>query len=266
LEFHRLDRPQVRPLISIAYPPGVRTLGLIINHEPMAWRPYENLIDGELDNRVPGQVKGSLRFFRSGSRPLVVKLDLVGDFHEDIRGKLIRLRNPNPMDRDAEFDRGGTYMKGFSAMQRGEVGDITAGLPLGPWTEEIARKLMAQNELIWQQHGLPEPERDERRQDYARCYREHIASGDLYYAYVPYPYLEWYSDANGRVVLELERSQVDVLEAGVPKPRDKTAAELHETERKRVEAFGKFMAGMAKQLSRENRKHGGDGTVFGAVI
>ena len=37
----------------------------VINHKSMAWRPYENLIDGELDNRVPGRVTGWLRFLRS---------------------------------------------------------------------------------------------------------------------------------------------------------------------------------------------------------
>lgn len=29
-------------------------------------------------------------------------------------------------------------MDGFSAVQRGDVGDITAGFSLGPWTEALA--------------------------------------------------------------------------------------------------------------------------------
>ena len=31
-------------------------------HKNMAWRPYENLIDGELNNRTPGKVTGWMRF------------------------------------------------------------------------------------------------------------------------------------------------------------------------------------------------------------
>ena len=54
-----------------------------INTTRMAFRPYENLIDGELDNRVPNKVTGWIRFFRQGREPLKVSLDLDGDFHED---------------------------------------------------------------------------------------------------------------------------------------------------------------------------------------
>src|SRR5437773_11066272 len=121
--------------------------GLIINTTRMAFRPYENLIDGELDNRIPGKVTGFVRFFRQGKKPLKVTLDLQGDFHEDIRGKVIRLKNPTPSDRNDELDREGMYMEGISVKQRGSVGDITAGLSLGLWTPELSHKLMAQNEL-----------------------------------------------------------------------------------------------------------------------
>lgn len=74
----------------------------------MAWRPYENLIDGELDNRTPGQVTGWMRFHRKNATPLRVALDLTGDFHDDIRGTLIRLHNPKPSDRADTFGRGKT--------------------------------------------------------------------------------------------------------------------------------------------------------------
>src|SRR5258708_28304531 len=54
--------------------------GLIINPTTlMAWRPYENLINGELDNRIPGKVTGWIRFFRGAKRPLQVRFDLAGD-------------------------------------------------------------------------------------------------------------------------------------------------------------------------------------------
>ena len=54
----------------------------------MAWRPHEILIEGELDNTVPGKVTGWIRFVGMNE---VVKLDLLGDFHRDIRGTKVRL-------------------------------------------------------------------------------------------------------------------------------------------------------------------------------
>ena len=125
----------------------------------MAWRPYENLIEGKLDNSRPGQVTGSLRFLGL-EEP--VRLELKGDFLPDIKGKVIILKNAAPADRNSALNRSGTYMKDFSAVQKGEVGDITAGLPP--------------------------------------------------YPYVKYPYIEWYSEANGRVVLELEQDQIEIIE------------------------------------------------------
>ena len=129
-----------------------------------------NLIAGELDNRTAGSVKGWMRFHRRGKTPLRVVLELAGDFHEDIRGKVIRLSNPNPSEKNEHLGREGTYMEGFSPVQHGQVGDLTAGLPL----------------------GLDD-------------------NGEPSYAYCPYPYVEWYG-ANGRVVLELDPSQVEIVD------------------------------------------------------
>jgi len=229
----------------------------------MAWRPYENLIDGELDNRTPGKVTGWMHFFRAGKQPVKITLDLAGDFHEDIRGTLIRLSNPNPSDRNNELERSGSYVDGIARMQRGTVGDITAGLPLGPWTEELAQRLMAQHELVWDELGITGDKREARKQELSqRCCRQ-IEAGDLYYPYVAYPYIEWYA-ANGRVVLELDPSQVEIVKTNPIK--SKTSAELYQDERKRTEAFGAFMAGMLEDFSEKNHKKGGDGNVTGIVV
>jgi hypothetical protein len=152
----------------------------------MAWRPHENLIDGELDNSVPGKVTGWLKFV--GMKE-VVKLDLAGDFHRDIRGTKVRLRNPNPTQ---DGDRA-KYLESFSQVQTGEVGDMTAGLP---------------------------------PQDY-----------------VAYPYFEWYSEANGRVVLELEPEQVEVV--GKPIPACESDPVSREKQQQNMAAF---LGGMAQEL------------------
>ena len=228
----------------------------------MAWRPYENLIDGELDNRTPGKIKGWMRFFRSGKAPLGVTFDLEGDFHEDIRGAVILLSNPNPSDR--ERDDGGTYMDGFSPTQHGTAGDITAGLPLGPWTEALAQNLMKRNELFWEEQGIRGTERERCTREFAALYGGHIEGKDIYYAYADYPYIEWYSD-NGRVVLELDPSQKEVVNIVGPL-KEKTPEELLEDEKKREKAFGSFLGGIAESFSRKNRNNGGDENVTGIVV
>src|SRR2546426_10965376 len=165
----------------------------------MAWRPYQNLLDGELDNRIPGKVTGWIRFFRRGKQPLRARFDLDGDFHEDIRGKVIRFSNSRPSDRNEELGREGTYMDGLATEQRGEAGDITAGLPLGPWTPQLAQKLLAERESLWETNGVSLDERTMRRKEFTDSCRDRIASGELHYPYVAYPYIEWFSD-NGRAV------------------------------------------------------------------
>ena len=97
----------------------------------MAWRPNVNLINGVLDNRTPGSVRGCMRFHRRGRTPLRVVLELAGDFYEDMRGKVIRLSNPYLSEKNEHLEREGTYMEGFAPVQQGEAGDITLGVPLG---------------------------------------------------------------------------------------------------------------------------------------
>lgn len=241
---------------------GPEIINLITTH--MAWRPYGNLIDGELDNSVPGKVTGWIRFFRQGKDPLTVTLDLAGDFHDDIRGKVIRLSNPMPSDREEDSGMKGEYFEDFAPVQRGIAGDITAGISLGPWTPEIAQRLMAQNEAFWDENGVHGAEREERRQQFAKRYREHIEAGDFFYCYTPYPYVEWYSETNGRVVLELEPFQVEVI-GGAASVKGKTGAELASDERMRAQSMVNYMTEAATQFFKM-RKHGGDSNVSGVVI
>jgi hypothetical protein len=208
----------------------------------MAWRPHLNLLDGELSNRVPGKVTGWMRFFRRRRQPLRVVFDLEGDFHEDIRGSDIVLKNDDPVERDFSLGRNGTYMEGFDPVQRGKVGDMTAGLPLGPWTEGLAERLKAQLEIAWQENGLTGTELEECRREVATDYAAKVTAGELYYPYVDYPYLEWYSD-NGRVVLELDPEQIAVIRPETP-PTEKSPKELVQDRKNRAKASGSLMRGI----------------------
>ena len=150
----------------------------------MAWRPNEQFIEGVLDNTVPGKVTGWMRF--AGIKEKVV-FDLEGNFHRDIRGAKVRLRGDGE---SANAEESAKYMEGFSKLQKGNVGDMTAGR---------------------------EP------QDY-----------------VNYPYFEWYGDDNGRVVIELEPDQVEILTQPIP------ACESDPASRKQqAENMANFLCGIA---------------------
>jgi hypothetical protein len=84
---------------------------------------------------------------------------------------------------------------------------------------------------------------------------------------VPYPYVEWYSEANGRVVLELDPAQVEIVhDEDAPVRIGKTAAELASDAQKRAAAFGSFMTESIVSFAKMNRQRGGDGNVTGLVI
>ena len=51
-------------------------------------------------------------------------------------------------------------MEKFAPVQSGVAGDITAGLPLGIWSEELSQGLMAKNEVVWNEIGISATERE----------------------------------------------------------------------------------------------------------
>ena len=95
----------------------------------MAWRPTEYLIEGELDNRNPNKVTGWMKF--TGIKEKIV-FDLEGNFHRDIRGAKIRLRGEG---KSVDAVHAAKYMEGFSTLQKGKVGDMTAGKPPADYVE-----------------------------------------------------------------------------------------------------------------------------------
>ncbi|MEI8340074.1 MAG: hypothetical protein WCH43_00880 [Verrucomicrobiota bacterium] len=127
----------------------------------MAWRIYENVVKGEIDNRTRGRVSGRV-WLATRDKPLV--LDLSGNCLRDLAGCLIQFENPSPIPGDTTD---------LVIRQTGRTGDMTASrkvrvldVPIG----EAMRLAKA---------GSPVPEH------MGNCL-----------------YLEWFSEANGRVVLE----------------------------------------------------------------
>lgn len=154
----------------------------------MAWRPNEQFVEGVLDNTVPGKVTGWMKF--AGMDEKVV-FDLEGHFHRDIRGAKVRLRGDGE---SADAVQAAKYMKGFATLQKGKVGDMTAGLPPYDYTKNAA-------------------------------------------------YFEWYGDDNGRVVIELDTNQVELLTRPIP------ACESDVIDRKeQAENMAGFLCGLASEL------------------
>lgn len=129
----------------------------------MAWRIHDSVIRGEIDSRVKGIVRGKI-WVHGCARPL--SLELKGNAHPDLAGCRLTFTNPQkPMPvRDPEDLR---------AVQRGTIGDLTASrkvrVPAVPMEEF----------LNWPKEKGRPPSR------WANCL-----------------YLEWFSEGNGRVVIE----------------------------------------------------------------
>jgi len=129
----------------------------------MAWRIHDSVIRGEIDNRVKGIVRG--RIWVDG-RAAPIELELTGNAHPDLAGCLLTFINPSPRVKHPHHD-------GLQPMQRGGIGDLTASRKVRvfdiPFGEAYAMS----------KRGEKPP--------------EHLANS---------LYLEWFSDANGRVVIE----------------------------------------------------------------
>ena len=140
------------------------------NHR-MAWRIEESVVRGEIDNRVKGVVRGRL-WLEGVAEP--VRLQLSGNAHRDLAGCLLTFKNsktPLPMRRDVVF----------AAEQRGRIGDLTA-----------SRKVRVFDVPMEQAFDM---------MDRGEKPPEHLANC---------LYLEWFSEANGRVVVESTDYELEI--------------------------------------------------------
>ncbi|MGA9453356.1 MAG: hypothetical protein WBW41_18675 [Verrucomicrobiia bacterium] len=129
----------------------------------MAFRIHDSVVRGEIDNRVKGIVRGKI-WVEGRAEPVVLELN--GNAWPDLAG--CRLTFSNPLKRIPH-----PGLDTLHPVQRGTIGDLTA-----------SRKVRV--------FDIPMPEA------YLMCKRgekppEHMANC---------LYLEWFSEANGRVVIE----------------------------------------------------------------
>jgi len=129
----------------------------------MAFRIHDSAVGGEIDNRVKGVVRGKI-WVEGRAEP--VMLELKGNAWPDLAGCLLIFKNPLKRIPHRHLDS-------LNPIQRGTIGDLTA-----------SRKVRV--------FDIPTKEA------YIMCKRgekppEHMANC---------LYLEWFSEANGRVVIE----------------------------------------------------------------
>jgi hypothetical protein len=140
----------------------------------MALRIHQSVVRGEIDNRRRGRIEGWIALV-GVEQP--VTLELTGNCLRDLAGCVVRFENPQPMATEEEANVP-------ALLQRGVAGEITASrkvrvldVPL----EEATRLTRS---------GTPPP--------------EHFANA---------LYLEWFSEATGRVVIESSDYKIEVSPA-----------------------------------------------------
>jgi len=141
----------------------------------MAWRPDKCITHGEIDNTVKGRVTGSI-WLLGREQPMV--LNLSGDAWPDVAGTKLTFVNPSPAPQP-EYD------EGLRLNQSGSVGDITASQKVKKFTVPDAEWMQALKER-----------------------RLHEVPWKMKNAL----YLEWFSDYNGRVVVQTTEFKITISE------------------------------------------------------
>jgi hypothetical protein len=129
----------------------------------MAWRIHDSVIRGEIDNRTKGRVRGKL-WLHGLDKP--VRLDLDGNACPDLAGCRLKFKNPAKTFAMRKRPK-------FNPLQRGRIGNLSASQKVRGFT------IPAEEALALIDRGEQPPER--------------VANA---------LYLEWFSEGNGRVVIE----------------------------------------------------------------
>lgn len=129
----------------------------------MAFRIHDSVVRGEIDNRVKGIVRGKV-WVEGRAEPLVLELE--GNAWPDLAGCLLTFRNTQKRLPHPGLDS-------LAPMQRGTIGDLTASQKVRVFDVPVEEAL----DMIDRKEKPP----------------EHMANS---------LYLEWFSEANGRVVIE----------------------------------------------------------------
>jgi hypothetical protein len=177
----------------------------------MAWRIHDSVIRGEIDNQERGFVRGKV-WLKGYDQPII--LELQGNACADLAGCLLTFDNPGniiSMPSDGKL----------ASVQQGSIGDLTASRKVRvldmPVAEVYERK----------KKKLPVP--------------EHMANS---------LYLEWFSQTNGRVVIESADYKLTIS----PPAWRLTADEEEQRRRSAAAGFSGFMEKMSDALDAQKHQ------------
>ena len=176
----------------------------------MAFRIHESVVRGEIDNRVKGIVHGRI-WVEGRAEPVV--LELKGNAWPDLAGCLLTFVNPLKRIPDAHLDS-------LNSVQRGSIGDLTASRKVRVFDVPLEEALA----MYSRKEKAPE--------HMANCL-----------------YLEWFSEANGRVVIE----SADYLLTISPPEWRLTAEEDVERANQAAEGMAGFMGKLTEAIERQQR-------------
>src|SRR5437899_8059098 len=174
----------------------------------MAFRIHDSVVRGEIDNRVKGIVRGKI-WVEGRAEPVI--LELKGNAWPDLAGCLLTFTNPQERFPHPHLDS-------LDPVQRGSIGDLTASRKVRVFDVPLEKAL----EMIRRKEKPP----------------EHMANS---------LYLEWFSEANGRVVIESADYE---LKISAPEWRLST-----QEERDRTGQAAAALEGFLKKLTEAIEEH-----------
>jgi hypothetical protein len=176
----------------------------------MAFRIHDSVVRGEIDNRVKGVVRGKIWV---AGRAEPVTLELAGNAWPDLAGCLLTFTNPQPCVVHQHLDS-------LNPVQSGQIGDLTA-------SRKVRVPSVPMGEFLNWPKGQGKPP-----SHWANCL-----------------YLEWFSEANGRVVIE---SADYALEISAPDWR-LTPAEEQQRARDAANGMNCFMQKLTDAIETQKR-------------
>lgn len=177
----------------------------------MAFRIHESVVRGEIDNRIKGAVRGKIWV---AGHPEPIMLELEGNAWPDLAGCLLNFTNPLTPVPDPDLDS-------LAPLQRGIIGDLTASRKVRVFDIPLKEALAMFD------RGEKPP--------------EHLANS---------LYLEWFSEMNGRVVIESADYHLSI---STPEWR-LTAQEEKDRARQASAAMAAFMKRLNDAFKRHQRK------------
>jgi hypothetical protein len=176
----------------------------------MAFRIHDHVVRGEIDNRSKGTVRGKI-WLEGRTEPII--LELKGNAHPDVAGCLLTFSNLGARFAHPDLDS-------LTSLQRGAVGDMTGSRKARVFNVPVDELYRASK-----QNQKP---------------AEHLRNS---------LYLEWFSESNGRVVLESADYELTIS----PPVWQLTEEENEQRAKEAAEAMQDFLGKLTERIEHHKR-------------